>query len=157
MVLFERSLDEAVRAQDMFVESIALTQVGWAQLALGQDASEAFLRNLDLAVRLQNDTGIAFALEGVSASVATTGDLQRAGTLLGAADALRARTGLSDQRSYVTFQPFVDAVLASDGAAAFLAGRARGRRMSRRAVLESALGSETVTAAAGPTRRGVSS
>ncbi|WP_159605368.1 ATP-binding protein, partial [Agromyces humi] len=91
MTLFEQSLDEAVRAQDMFVESIALTQVGWAQLALGQDASEAFLRNLDLAVRLQNDNGIAFALEGVSASVATTGDLERAGTLLGAADALRAR------------------------------------------------------------------
>ena len=147
MTLFEQSLDEAVRAQDMFVESIALTQVGWAQLALGQDASEAFLRNLDLAVRLRNDNGIAFALEGVSASVATTGDLERAGTLLGAADALRARTGLSDQRSYVTFQPFVDAVLASDGAAAFLAGRARGRRMSRRAVLESALGSRAERAA----------
>ena len=147
MTMFEQSLDEAVRAQDMFVESIALTQVGWAQLALGQDASEAFLRNLDLAVRLRNDNGIAFALEGVSASVATTGDLERAGTLLGAADALRARTGLSDQRSYVTFQPFVDAVLASDGAAAFLAGRARGRRMSRRAVLESALGSRAERAA----------
>jgi predicted ATPase len=147
MSLFEAARADAVRAQDPFVESIALTQIGWAQLALGEDADEAFTRNLELAVRLRNDNGIAFALEGLGASAAVTGDVERGGTLLGAADALRARTGLADQRSWVTYQPFVDAVLASEHAAAFEEARAAGRRMPRRAVLEATLGPELAAAA----------
>lgn len=102
---------------------------------------------MTLAVRLRNDDGIAFALEGLGAAAAVTGDVGRGGMLLGAADALRARTGLADQRSYVTYQPFVDAVLASEGAAAFEEARATGRRMPRRAVLEAALGPELAAAA----------
>ncbi len=146
MALFEQALDDAVRAEDMFVESIALTQVGWARLALGRPGDDAFMRNLELAVRLRNDNGIAFALEGLSAVAATAGDVERAGLLLGAADALRARTGLADQRSYVTIEPFVEAVLASDGASAFEAARSRGRRTPRRAVMQTALGRELAAA-----------
>lgn len=149
MALFEASRAQAVRVGDLFAESIALTQIGWAQLALGLDSDAAFRRNLELGVRLRNDNGIAFALEGTSAAAAKTGDYELAGLLLGAADALRARTGLSDQRSYVTFQPFVDAVLASDGAAVFEAARTAGRRMPRRDVLELALGSELAQTASG--------
>ncbi len=146
--LFERALEDAVHAEDMFVESVALTQLGWVGLALGRTGEESFLRNLELAVRLRNDNGIAFALEGISAAAATVGDFERAGVLLGAADALRARTGLADQRSYVTFQPFIEAVLASEGAGVFESARKRGRRMSRRDVLQTALGSELAAAVA---------
>jgi tetratricopeptide (TPR) repeat protein len=151
MSLFEAAHEGAVRAQDPFVESIALTQIGWAQLALHQDADAAFVRNLELAVRLRNDNGIAFALEGLGASAAVRGDVERGGMLLGAADALRAGTGLADQRSYVTYQPFVDAVLASERAAEFEEARAEGRRMPRRAVLAKTLGADVAATAAAPT------
>ena len=91
------------------------------------------------SLRLRNEDGDAYALEGLVASSAAAGDVERAGFLLGAAEALRARTGIDDQRSYITYQSFVDAVLATDRAAEFEASRVVGRRMPRRAVLEVAL------------------
>ncbi|MFE6253916.1 ATP-binding protein [Agromyces sp. NPDC057865] len=139
---FEEARDDAARIGDLFVESIALTQIGYAHLALGEPDRASFLRNLDLAARLRNDDGMAYALEGLAATDGATGDLARAGLFLGASEALRARTGLSEQRSYITYQPFVDAVLASDRAAEFEAARTSGRRMPRRAVLDLALGPE---------------
>jgi predicted ATPase len=145
--LFEEAQAEAERSGDLFVESIALTQIGWARLASVGPDPHSFVRNLELAARLRNDDGAAYALEGLSASAAAIGDLRRAGTLLGAAETLRARTGLTDQRSYLTYQPFVAAVLASDRAAEFEAARAAGRRMPRRAVFEAVLGPELTAAA----------
>jgi hypothetical protein len=65
---------------------------------------------------------------------------------------LRARTGLREQRSYVTYQSAVDAVLATDRAAEFEASRVIGRRMPRRAVLEIALDPVAVAAATGSPR-----
>ena len=64
-------------------------------------------------------------------------------------EALRARTGLHEQRSYVTYQSFVDAVLATDRAAEFEAARIVGRRMPRQAVLEMALDPMSAAAATG--------
>jgi predicted ATPase len=139
---FEEARDRAARIGDIFVESIALTQMGYAHLALGEPDRASFLRNLELAARLRNDDGMAYALEGLAATDAATGDLERSGLCLGAAEALRARTGLSDQRSYVTYQPFVEAARASDRAAEFETARTNGRRMPRRAVLDLALGTE---------------
>jgi hypothetical protein len=86
--------------------------------------------------------GVAFALEGMGATATWMGDLVRGGELLGAAENLRTRTGLWDQRAYITYQPFVEAALASAASAEFEAAHARGKRMPRRAVLELALGSE---------------
>ena len=136
---FEESRDVAVRAGDPFVESVAVTQVGWARLALGDPRSDAFLRALEIATGLDNVGGIAFAFEGLAATAGTIGDVERAGTLLGAAEALRARTGLMDQREYRSYQPVVDAILASDRAAEFEAAREAGHRMPRRAALAVAL------------------
>ena len=150
MALFEASRAEAARGGDIFAESVALTQIGWARLALGDAAPEPFVRNLELALRLGNDVGLAFALEGLGAAAAHMGDPERGGELLGAAENLRMRTGLWDQRAYITYQPFVDAELAGERAAEFEAARARGRRMPRRAVLELALGPELAQSKAPP-------
>jgi predicted ATPase len=148
MDLFEAARTEAARAGDIFSESVVLTQIGWARLAASDLNPEPFTRNLELAVQLGNEVGIAFALEGLGATAVRTGDLVRGGELLGAAENLRTRTGLWDQRSYITYQPFVDAALAGEAAPEFEAARARGRRMPRRTVLELAFGSETARATA---------
>jgi predicted ATPase len=146
---YERAREIAGRAGDEFAERIALNQIGWSRIARGEPQPELFRRALELSLRLRNEDGDAYALEGLAGSAAVVGDVERAGFLLGAAEALRARTGLHEQRSYVTYQSFVDAVLATDRAAEFEAARVVGRRMPRRAVLEIALDPETVAAATG--------
>ena len=149
MELFEASRTEAARAGDIFSESVVLTQIGWARLAAGDPDPQPFIRNLELAVQIGNEIGIAFALEGLGATAVRMGDVVRGGELLGAAENLRTRTGLWDQRSIITYQPFVDAALAGEAAPEFEAARARGRRMPRRDVLDLALGSGAAHATAG--------
>lgn len=147
----ERARQVAERAEDGFAERIALTQIGWQQLTKGDPRPELFTRALEISLRLQNVDGDAYALVGLAACAAAVGDVERAGFLLGAAEALRARTGIGDQRA-VTYQSFVDVVLAGDRAAEFEASRVVGRRMPRRAVLEIALHPETAAAAEGISR-----
>ena len=136
---YRRAREIAARTGDEFAERIALNQIGWSRIAAGEPQPELFTRALELSLRLRNEDGDAYALEGLAGSAAVVGDVERAGLLLGAAQALRARTGLHEQRSYVTYQSFVDAVLATDRAAEFEAARIVGRRMPRQAVLELAL------------------
>ena len=143
---YERARVIAGRAGDEFAERIALNQIGWSRIATGEPQPELFTRALELSLRLRNEDGDAYALEGLAGSAAIVRDVERAGLLLGAAEALRARTGLHEQRSYVTYQSFVDAVLSTDRAAEFEAARVVGRRMPRRAVLEIALAPDTAVA-----------
>ena len=149
---YERAREIAGRAGDQFAQRIALNQIGWSRLAAGEPQPELFTRALELSLRLRNEDGDAYALEGLAGSAAVVGDVERAGFLLGAAEALRTHTGLREQRCYVTYQSIVDAVLATDRAAEFEAARVVGRRMPRRAVLEIALDPETVAAATGEPR-----
>ncbi len=146
---FERARDIADRTGDQFAQRIALNQIGWSRIARGAPQPELFTHALELSLRLRNEDGDAYALEGLAGSAAAVGDIERAGLLLGAAEALRASTGLHEQRSYVTYQSFVDAVLATDRAAEFEAARAIGRRMPRWTALEMALGRERMAAATG--------
>ena len=136
---YRRAREIAERAGDEYAERIALNQIGWSRIAIGEPQPELFTHALQLSLRLRNEDGDAYALEGLAGSAAVVGDVERAGLLLGAAQALRARTGLHEQRSYVTYQSFVDAVLATDRAAEFEAARIVGRRMPRQAVLAMAL------------------
>ena len=137
--IYEEVLEDARRSGDVFVESITLANSGWARLARGEARPDLFSRNLELSLQLGNDDGIAYALEGLAACAAAAGDVDRVGVLLGVADTVRQRTGLVGQRSNPTYRPFVERILASDGAAEFEAARARGRGMSRRAALDLAL------------------
>ena len=102
-----------MRIGDHFVEMIELTNAGWARLALGDPSPELFARHLELTVQLGNEEGIGHALEGLAACAIATGDIERAGMLLGAVDTARTRTGQVDQRTYPTSGPFVERVLAS--------------------------------------------
>ena len=140
LAIFDAVLEDAVRLGDVFVESITLTNAGWARLALGEARPDLFARHLELSLRLGNEDGVGYAFEGLAACAVMLGDVERAGVLLGAAETARTRTGLIEQRSYVTYRPFVEQVLASERAAVFEAGRVRGRAMSRRGALELVLG-----------------
>jgi predicted ATPase len=138
--IFDGVLEDARRLDDVFVESIALADSGWAWLARGEPRPELFARHLELSLQLGNEDGVGFALEGLAACAAASGDLERAGVLLGASETARLRTGLVDQRSSRTYRPFIERFLASDRAADFEAARARGRRLPRRAALDLVLG-----------------
>jgi len=150
---YARAQEIAERAGDGYAERIALNQIGWSRIAIGNPQPELCTPALELSLHLRNADGDAYALEGLAGSAAVVGDIERAGLLLGAAEALRARTGLHEQRSYVTYQSFVDALLATHRAAEFEAARVIGRRMPRRAVLGMALDPETLAAAAGIPRQ----
>ncbi|MFE6253915.1 ATP-binding protein [Agromyces sp. NPDC057865] len=140
--ILEAAWDDAARIGDPFIESIAVNQFGWAHLVLGDPRPDAFARSLELAYGLNSEDGGAYGLEGLAAASAALGDFERAGVMLGIADAMRARTGLSDQRSIVTYQQIIAQVLEGDHSDAFETGRARGRRMPRRAAVALALGQE---------------
>ena len=84
---------------------------------------ELFARHLELTVQLGNEEGVGHALEGLAACAIATGDIERAGILLGAVDTARTRTGQVDQRTYPTSGPFVERVLASAAASEFEDGR----------------------------------
>jgi len=142
--LFEDVLRDAVRIGDRFVESITNTNTGWAHVALGEAHPEFFVRHLELSLQIGNEDGVGYAFEGLSACAALLGDPERAGVYLGIAETARKRTGLIEQRLYVSFQPFVEQLLASERAAEFLAGRAQGRALSRREALALILGATTV-------------
>ena len=134
--IFDGILEDARRLGDGFVESFALADSGWAWLARGEARPDLFARHLELSLQLGNEDGVGYAFEGMAACAAASGDLERAGVLLGASETARLRTGLVDQRSSFTYRPFIERILASDGAAEFEAARGRGRRMPRRAAID---------------------
>lgn len=137
LATFDAVIDDAVRIGDRFIESITLTNAGWARLALGEARPDLFVQHLRLSLEMGNEDGIGYAFEGLSACAALLGDADRAGVLLGAAETARKRTGMIEQRSYTTLlRPLVDRILATDEAEGFEAERARGRGLSRREALD---------------------
>ncbi|MFD4423000.1 ATP-binding protein [Agromyces sp. NPDC058484] len=128
---FDESLAVAKRQHDDLGETIALHHRGWAQVLLGEFgvARACFEQSLSLSARLGHDEGVAYALEGLTAVAAGSGDGERAGTLFGAAQVVRERTGLYDAPSFSFHQQFVDGILAGPGAGVFEAARTRGRHL----------------------------
>jgi predicted ATPase len=138
---FDAVIEEAVRIGDRFIESITLTNAGWARLALGEPRPDLFVQHLKLSLSMGNEDGIGYAFEGLAACAALVGDADTAGVLLGAARTARKRTGMIEQRSYVILlRPLVDRMLATGQVADFEAARERGRALSRRDALDLALG-----------------
>jgi hypothetical protein len=140
LAIAETVVADAVEIGDRFVESIALTNAGWARLALGDARPELFVRALELSLQLGFEDGTGYELEAMGACAALLGDVDRAGMLLGAAEAARTRTGMTDQRARITHAPFVQRILASEFAARFETARARGGAMPRSEALSLALG-----------------
>jgi len=147
---FRESLAVAQRQHDALGEAIALHHLGWAELLLGDFAvaRDCFEESLSESTRLHHDDGVAYGLEGLTAVAAAAGDLARAGTLLGAAQIVRERTGLYNAPSFSFHQQFVDPILAGEGREEFEAARARGRRMHVDDAVAFALQHEPADAAA---------
>ena len=131
LALYETALADAVGAGDQFVEGLALTNVAWSRLALGEAHPEFFTRHLQITLSFGSEDGVGYAFEGLAACAIVLGDIERAGMFLGAAETIRQRTGIFDRRSYVTYGPFVEQVLASDRADQFESARDQGHRTSR--------------------------
>jgi predicted ATPase len=140
LAIAEDVVANAVAINDRFVEAVALTNAGWSRLALGDARPELFVRALELSLSLGFEDGTGYELEGLGACAALLGDIDRSGMLLGAAEAARTRTGMSDLRARITHLPFVQQVLASERAATFEAARGQGRAMSRTEAVSLALG-----------------
>lgn len=128
---FEESLAIARAQGDDLGETIALHHYGWGRLLLGETdlARSAFDASLTLAAGLGHDEGVAYGLEGLVAVAATDGDIDRAGTLLGAADRLREERGLYNAAAFSFHQSLVDGILAGPSAAQFARARELGRRL----------------------------
>jgi tetratricopeptide (TPR) repeat protein len=138
---FRESLALAEEQKDELSESIALHHLGIA-LALEGDmdnARSAFESSLATSARLQHDDGIAYGLEGLIVAAASAGDIERAGMLTGAAQNLREETGLYNAPTFAFYQPWVDGIVAGEGAPVFEAARARGRLLSAAQAVDYAL------------------
>ncbi len=146
---FGESLAVANRQGDELGETIALHHLGWAEVLLGEVAAarEHFGRSLAGSARLHHDEGVAYGLEGLTAVAASAGDAALAGTLLGAAEVVRERTGLYNAPSFSFHQQFVDAILAGPAADEFEAARRRGRAMHADDAIAYALRPEVADAA----------
>ncbi|MFF9562869.1 DUF4062 domain-containing protein [Leifsonia sp. NPDC014704] len=139
---FEESLTLAHDNGDELGVTIAQHHRGWARLLLGDaaGATSDFSACLALSRRLGHVEGIAYGLEGMVAVAALSGDVGRAGRLLGASRSLRERTGLHNAPAFSFHQLFVDRMLAAASASdaeAFEAAVAEGRSLpADRAVAE---------------------
>lgn len=138
---FRESLALAEEVEDELSETIALHHLGVALVLEGEleQASAALESGLAKSVRLGHDDGVAYGLEGLTAVAAASGDIERAGTLAGAAEKLRAETGLNNAPSFVFSSYWVAGILASDAAAPFTAAREHGRSLSETEAIRYAL------------------
>jgi predicted ATPase len=136
---FEQSLAQAESAGDLFASTLARTNLGWVGIAVGEPRGDLFECNLVIATELGNIDGVAYALEGLIAIAVLGGDPERAGTLTGAAESIRRLTGMGEQATIVTFEPFVATVMAGDAAPLFEAARSRGGTMTVREATEYAM------------------
>ena len=138
---FQGSLDLARAQPDELSEAIALHHLGWAQILVGAlpAAQASFDESLSLSLSLAHDEGIAYGLEGMVATAASLGDVERAGRLLGASERLREQTGLYNAPSFSFHQQWVGQILESERAALFEQARAAGRTLSAKAAAEEAL------------------
>ncbi|WP_167138639.1 DUF4062 domain-containing protein [Diaminobutyricimonas sp. TR449] len=128
---FEESLAFASAQQDRLSEAIALHHLAWARLLTGgEGADEAFEHSLRLSEELGHAEGIAYGLEGMVALAASAGDPLRAGTLFGAAQRLRERSGLYDVPTFSFHERFVEQFRSGEAASAFDSALRQGRRIS---------------------------
>lgn len=149
---FEESLAAARQVHDPLGEAIALHHLGWARLLLGRlpEADADFRESLGLSARLGHDDGVAYGLEGLVAVAASTGDVERAGTLLGAAEALREQTGLYNAPTFSFHLLTLDRVLDDDARARLETARAAGRSLPVADAVDLALSGAPVPAGGAP-------
>lgn len=129
---FEVSLDLARRRHDDLGTTIALQHLGWAQLVNGQTAQsrKLFEESLAMAARIGHAEGVAYGLEGLTAIAAVDREVERAGRLLRAAEALRKQTGLYTATRFSFHERYLAPILAGKDAAALERMRSEGDDLS---------------------------
>lgn len=115
---FEDSLALARRQQDDLGKAIALNHLGWAQLVSGNtsESRALFEESLATAAQIGHTEGVAYGLEGLTAIAAAQRQVERAGRLLRAAEALRKQTGLYAATKFSFHERYLAPILASDAA-----------------------------------------
>jgi hypothetical protein len=115
---------------------------GWAALLAGDTdrAEEDFREHLLIASTIGHEPGVGYALEGLFATASTRGDVEHAGHLLGAAEAIRQRKGNTAAAAVASFHGhWVRKIERSPHAAQFEQARNGGRGLDPAAAVELAL------------------
>ena len=139
--LLDRSLEIARGNDDRLGEAIALNHLGWARLLVDDPdgARGWFTEQLRIAVAFGHEEGFAYGLEGMSAVAAVAGDLDRAGMLFGATEAVRLRKGLTTGGTFSVHGRILERALAKGSTATYEAGRRAGRGAELADMVELAL------------------
>ncbi|HSK32254.1 MAG TPA: DUF4062 domain-containing protein [Propionicimonas sp.] len=141
----ESVLGDNVRAAECFVRAgkvarehsdtlatlITDHHIGRVKLFAGDlhEAERVFGASLQLSGSLGLQGGVADALEGLSAIAAARGEVERAGQLSGAAEALRKRLGFYEVPAYVFHERYLDLVRRVDPDG-FAAAQDHGRELT---------------------------
>lgn len=135
---FGSSLALSRAIHDDLGTTLSLHHLGWAHLLAGEvDAARTvFDESLALSSRLGYSEGVAYGLEGLVSIAASSGDAERAGRLLGAAETLREQTGLEGAPTFSFHRALVEPIIAGEQGAAFEAARIVGRGMAVGDVVE---------------------
>ena len=143
--LLDESLAIARGIDDRLGEAIALNHLGWARLLIDDPdgARACFAEQLLTSSTLGHEESLAYGIEGMSAVAAATGDVERAGRLFGAAEAVRSRKGLTTGGSFSLHGRILERALASGGAEVYEAGRRAGRTAELADMVELALAGST--------------
>lgn len=129
---FERSLELASAASESLGTAIAQNHRGWARLLSGDldGARDDFAESLDRSLAMGHDEGVAYGLEGFVGLRAAAADVETAGSLLGAAQALRRRGGVLNRSGFDFWMPVVARLREAGLGEALEAAIERGSRMS---------------------------
>jgi predicted ATPase len=129
---FQRSLGFARQSRNGFATVIAQHHLGWGLLAKGEieRADDISHEALGVSLAVGHHEGVAYGLESLSGVAAARGEVERAGLMLGAAEALRERVGLYNPAAVTFHDPLVAQLRAGPHAADFERGVASGRMLS---------------------------
>jgi len=89
------ALESALRRRDVLSESIALYNLGQAELALGHDeeARRHLVEGVRVCLQTRDAGNLSYLLDALAAAELRAGGRERVATLLGAAEALREEVG----------------------------------------------------------------
>jgi predicted ATPase len=148
---FARALQLGEEQENDFAIALALNGLGWMTLFTGQVAEAAVLmeRALDLTIGLSYEHGIAYQLESLLAVAGMLGDVERAGLLAGAAQALRERIGLFNPSDAVLHLPVVERIRNGPGVQVYERSVKEGRHLSLDAAISVARAVSAAAAEAG--------
>ncbi|MET0779944.1 MAG: hypothetical protein ABWZ16_00315, partial [Microbacterium sp.] len=139
--LFTQGLANAESGGDKVTQAAALGELGWVCVFEHDPvgARTQFVRAFNISTAVQHAEGIAYGLEGFFALAAMSGDIQRAGRLLGAAEDIRARRGITGPTVFSYHQHVLAQLEASPASEPFNAARQDGREAELATIVEEAL------------------